>query len=79
MLWGRHDGGMEPIPTTDAGDLAFSCPRCGTAVEEARYGACDACRTQLRSTMRLEAREVNVEAYAPKMNVVPNQVALKED
>jgi hypothetical protein len=29
--------------------------------------------------MRLESRDITVEAYAPKMNVVPNQVALKAD
>jgi hypothetical protein len=69
---------MDPIPTTANGDLAFECPRCKNAVEERLYGACEACRRELRATMRLDAREVEVEAYAPKMNVVPNQVALKE-
>jgi hypothetical protein len=70
---------MDPIATTDAGDLAFACPRCGNAAEERFYGVCGACKSALRATMRLEARDVEVEAYAPKMNVVPNQVALKED
>ena len=59
-------------------ETAFQCPRCGNQVDERFYGACDACRTELRATMRLESREVEVQAYTPKMNVVPNQVALKE-
>lgn len=71
-------GGMEPLPSTPDGNLVFDCPRCGAAVEERFYGACEACRLQLRATMKLEAREVATEAYVPKMNVVPNQVALKE-
>jgi hypothetical protein len=69
---------MEPVPMTADGNLAFACPRCGTTVEERFYGACETCRTQLRAAMRLDAREIEVEAYTPKMNVVPNQVALKE-
>jgi hypothetical protein len=59
--------------------LAFECPRCHKPVEERFYGACDGCRTELRASMQLEAREVVVDSYTPKMNVVPNQVALKED
>ena len=58
--------------------LAFECPRCRNAVEERFYGACDACRMELRTTMRMQPREVEVEAFTPKLHVVPNQVALKE-
>ena len=71
-------GVVEPLPTTPDGNLAFDCPRCGASVDERFYGACATCRAELRTTMRLEAREVATEAYVPKMNVVPNQVALKE-
>jgi hypothetical protein len=69
---------MDALPQTADGNLAFTCPRCHRPVEEQFYGACSACRSDLRATMRLEARDIEVEAYAPKMNVVPNQVALKE-
>jgi len=56
----------------------FDCPRCHTTVQEEFYGPCTACRSQLRSTVGAEAREVAVGAYEPKMNVTPNAVALKE-
>jgi len=58
--------------------LEVVCPRCGSAVRERFYGPCESCRTALRLTQAGEAREVAVEAYTPKMNVVPNQVATKE-
>lgn len=58
--------------------LAFTCPRCSVEVAEAWYGPCDACRTELGATMRVAARDVEVEAYVPKMNVVPNQIATKD-
>jgi hypothetical protein len=64
--------------TDGTSKLAFDCPRCTQAVEERFYGVCENCRMHLRATMRHEAREVETEAYVPKMNVVPNQVALKE-
>ena len=66
--------GVSEIPER----LAFECPRCKKATEERFYGPCEACRIDLRATMRLQPRDVEVAAYAPKMNVVPNQVALKE-
>jgi hypothetical protein len=56
----------------------MECPRCKNSVEERFYGPCESCRSELRATMRLEAREIEVEAFVPKLNVVPNQVALKE-
>ncbi len=59
--------------------MTFDCPRCGTAVDQALYGPCDACRQDLRSTFAGEARDdVVAEAYEPKLNVTPNAVATKE-
>ena len=58
--------------------LDVTCPRCGQAVRERFYGPCAGCRQQLRARMEREARAVVAEAYTPKMNVVPNQVATKE-
>jgi hypothetical protein len=70
--------------TTDAptaassGLLEFTCPRCNGPVAEAYYGPCRACRDDLAATLGGEAREVEVAAFEPKMNVTPNAVALKE-
>jgi hypothetical protein len=58
--------------------LPFDCPRCGQPTDARFYGPCDTCREQLRATMLNERREVEVAAFEPKMNVVPNQVAIKE-
>jgi hypothetical protein len=58
--------------------LEFTCPRCASEVSARFYGPCDHCRTELRATLGGEARAVEVAAYEPKMNVVPNQVAMKE-
>ena len=58
--------------------LGFDCPRCGSIAEERFYGPCGPCRDELRSTLGGAAREVEVAAYEPKMNVVPNQVATKD-
>jgi len=57
--------------------IEFECPRCRAGVREEFYGPCDTCRSALRSVGGA-AREVTVEAYEPKMNVVPNQVATKD-
>ncbi|QYG90962.1 hypothetical protein HC251_11555 [Iamia sp. SCSIO 61187] len=65
-------------PEAPPGDLAFPCPRCGTAVEEPAYGPCGACRAALRADLAGEARSVAQHDYVPKMNVTPNAVALKE-
>ena len=59
-------------------DLEFECPRCRQPVTERLYGPCGACRTTLRATLGGEARDVEVAAYEPKMNVVPNQIATKD-
>jgi hypothetical protein len=58
--------------------LDFTCPRCAKSVSARFYGPCDPCRADLRATLGGEAREVEVEDYEPKMNVVPNQVAIKD-
>ena len=58
--------------------LTFDCPRCHESVTEAYYGPCTACRAALRASLGTEAKDVEVAAYEPKMNVVPNQVATKD-
>jgi NMD protein affecting ribosome stability and mRNA decay len=58
--------------------VTITCPRCGTEVDERFYGPCGGCRAELRARLGGEAREVEVAAYEPKMNVVPNQIATKD-
>jgi hypothetical protein len=58
--------------------LSFDCPRCNEAVHERYWGPCAACRTALRAEQGGERRDVQAEAYEPKMNVTPNQVATKD-
>lgn len=58
--------------------MAVACPRCGSSTEERFYGPCAACREELRATLGGPRRDVEVEAYEPKMNVTPNAVALKD-
>lgn len=62
----------------DGAALDITCPRCGEAATVAFYGPCDSCRTALRDTIGGVAREIEVDAYEPKMNVTPNAVALKD-
>ena len=59
-------------------DLQVPCPRCGGDVAEPFYGPCTACRGQLAATLGGVGRDVEVAAYEPKMNVVPNAVATKD-
>jgi Fe-S cluster biogenesis protein NfuA len=56
----------------------FACPRCKADVTERFYGPCSSCRSELHATQRNASREVEAQAYEPKMNVVPNQIATKE-
>mgnify|MGYP003340268220 CR=1 FL=1 len=56
-----------------------SCPRCGRDHDGRFYGPCETCRSDLRATMGIVARDVEVADYEPKMNVTPNAVALKDD
>jgi hypothetical protein len=59
--------------------MAFPCPRCQATTDERFYGPCTSCRTELRSTLGAEAREIEREAFVPAMHVTPNAVALKDD
>lgn len=68
----------EPMDTATDELLAITCPRCTHEVTVRFYGPCDACRDLLRAEQAGTAREVEVAAYEPKMNVTPNAVALKE-
>ena len=58
--------------------LDFTCPRCASEVHEAFYGPCTSCREELVAALGGDARDVETAAYEPKMNVVPNQVAMKD-
>ena len=58
--------------------LEVTCPRCCAPVQVRFYGPCYECRDALRAEQGNEAREVEAEAYVPKMNVTPNAVALKD-
>lgn len=60
----------DPLPS-------FDCPRCGRTATAEHYGPCATCVIQLRASGG-DARTVERAAYEPKMNVVPNQVAIKE-
>ncbi len=73
---------MTNPPTVDAaGLLGYSCPRCGNEVSERFYGPCEQCREQLTETMGANpSGDVQGPSrYEPKMNVVPNFVATKDD
>ena len=58
--------------------LQFDCPRCQTAATARFYGPCESCRAELRATQGGDAKQVETEAYEPKMNVTPNAVATKD-
>jgi hypothetical protein len=58
--------------------LTFECPRCAAEVHERYWGPCTPCRATLRAEVAGEQRDVEAEAYEPKMNVTPNQVATKD-
>lgn len=62
--------------STDTG--TDQCPRCGEPADQSYYGPCPACRDALRAQYGGVARDVEVEAYEPKMNVTPNAVAAKD-
>jgi hypothetical protein len=59
--------------------LDFICPRCEAPASARYYGPCDTCRADMVATLGGAAREVEVEAYEPKMNVTPNAVATARD
>jgi hypothetical protein len=58
--------------------LDFTCPRCEAPASARFYGPCDVCRADLVANLGGTARDVEVAAYEPKMNVTPNQVATKD-
>ena len=58
--------------------LDFTCPRCQASTSARYYGPCEGCRSDLVAKLGGEARDVEVEAYEPKMNVTPNAVATKD-
>ncbi len=58
--------------------LDFVCPRCGAPAAARVYGPGDSCRTVLRAEVCGVPQEVEVAAYEPTMNVVPNQIATKD-
>jgi len=60
-------------------ETSFICPRCRQTVTARFYGPCDTCRTDLRALLGVEAHDVEVDEYVPKMNVTPNAVAFRED
>jgi hypothetical protein len=62
----------------DSSLLSVTCPRCGTAVEQRFYGPCASCVAELYAKFAGEARDVETDAYVPKMNVTPNAVATKD-
>lgn len=69
-------GGVVSIETLP--HIEFECPRCHAAARARFYGPCESCRDELRATLGGEARDIEVAAYEPKMNVVPNQIATKD-
>ena len=64
--------------SSDVHPLPFRCPRCRQDASEEHYGPCASCRSELRTTQRLDAKAGVVADYVPKMNVTPNAVASKE-
>jgi hypothetical protein len=61
-----------------ADSIEMTCPRCRQPATVRFYGPCDACRSELGTTMGGPGREVDVGVYEPKVNVVPNHVATKD-
>ena len=60
-------------------DLTFTCPRCSAPASARYYGPCPTCRTELAAALGGDARDVEVEAYEPKMNVTPNAIHAQRD
>jgi hypothetical protein len=58
--------------------IDFTCPRCKADVHDDFYGPCESCRAELVAAYAGQARDIEADAYEPKMNVVPNQVATKD-
>ncbi|HET9058284.1 MAG TPA: hypothetical protein VFN61_00060 [Acidimicrobiales bacterium] len=75
-----------PSTTPTSSDLLeFACPRCRQSVNERFYGPCAGCRAELRSEQIGAGGAGDAGSgqertrFEPKMNVVPNHVATKDD
>jgi hypothetical protein len=77
MLFVRHD--QEPYVEIDLTPIEMECMRCHRSEPMRFYGVCTTCRGELHAAFARDARDVEVAAYVPKMNVTPNAVALKDD
>ena len=69
------------IPTVN-GLLQFDCPRCHLPARERSYGPCGTCRVELNMKFYRapgSAPDPGSSPFEPKMNVVPNFVATKDD
>lgn len=61
---------------------SLNCPRCAVSLlltGQEFYGPCPTCISELKAKFKGLEREVDAVEYAPKMNVTPNAVALKDD
>lgn len=67
------------VENPDLTPVERECSRCGAQAQMRFAGVCDACREQLHARFPREVRNIEVEAYEPKMNVTPNGVATKAD
>lgn len=72
-----------PSPGPPTGEpLDFCCPRCRQQAAERFYGPCAQCRERLRAEQAVTAgggTGGERSRFEPKMNVVPNHVATKDD
>ncbi len=69
---------MARLGDSIAADLTVTCPRCGGEAQQRFYGPCAVCAVALRANYDGLARDVETQAYEPKMNVTPNAVATKD-
>lgn len=69
----------ETLEDPDLTPVERECSRCGVRQQMRFAGVCDGCREQLHARFPREVRNIEVEAYEPKMNVTPNGVATKAD
>jgi hypothetical protein len=66
---------LSPIDLTP---IEWDCLRCGETHPMRFRTVCPRCRDELRASLAREAKDVEVAAYEPKMNVTPNAVASKD-
>jgi hypothetical protein len=73
--------GVPQFPVVN-GLVQFDCPRCHLAVTERSYGPCETCRGKLNEKSYRDpgtGPAPGPSRFEPKMNVVPNFVATKDD